>query len=1170
MKTTEGSQDTRQNVLADVQNDSDTIQAELARRFHTQGSEGDLARSLSELASWIVPQAEAHLKQIIAQHPGFDLHDETHAATVLQNIASLIGPNELKARSVFELFMLWMAAYLHDCAMALPQWELNLFQLTEGISKDGDKLGVHNDLKPTIAYDAAVSLIRTHAEELYGSYAAARTWPFSPRTESAFVSDLAARLRAYQDFRGGNASALRDASNNADRFAECSLELRQTFIRETHWTRIESWIRNLDEVFEERLAGRWGRALAHDLARVCRSHGEDREYIKGLPRTASYFGPSQSDLQLAAALLRLGDIIHFSADRAPLILYREKLIASPMSRKHWEVKNEGINYSIVNSPAGERIVRYSAYFQVPSLYFLFQEYVDWVDREFALYNEIISRPDGKRPDNTSIPLLGLRADRSGVRYDPAKFEPVAGLRFSLNQRRILDLLMGVNLYQDRFACLRELYQNALDACRCMLSIEQGAAVDGQIEFGLCAAESGEKYLFCRDNGIGMTKDIVTRFFLQIGNSFYRSSEFQRLATNLGSTFTPTSQFGIGILSCFMIGHRMEIVSQPINSLDGATAPISFVIDGPHEHFYYSPVDPADAEAVGRHGTLVKVFLKNDAQDEVHVGLEDVAFFEHAAASLKHDTPFSSQAKRWESHLYHRVSSFVAQPAPGIAVNVRLSDDQSVAVLRATMPFDYKALGVDRDKIAILDAAQSKYRFADREFAYLDIIDAVVPKEIVVEEDGTEFSCVVSWPKRGFPYSDCRALREVRALSKDSGVLIDGITIGKSEVDYTLRRAETLSGAGIMNFTGRVRPVLSVNRMSVVEWPRNIEELTATLTHRLTIRLLDEVETHANNEGLSPGSDELALIWEYLFSRFAFLAGDLINTIVSRAEANVQHRELSRVVGQAISIKDFALAPTVQLRTGDFHALTQTTKLLLVAKLTDATQIVVIDDTIMIAAGSFAPLRNYYDWDHFRERQYVFRADTWSGRYEEFDILPSVWPVIPTPLFEKLGSHHGDTKFLNARTKLLHCYANSLSAVSKFDPLLIHHRLGIYEAKHRSFLEQKPASFVYRFEEARNNFWFGELDPDVKSASSKRVSYFITAFVPPRPLNPDEQAALERYRVEDPEYCRGVESGWSILFTGQRDLNVVCVPGEASKQKLLAAIPETFWSARNREDFTFLT
>jgi hypothetical protein len=308
-----------------------------------------------------------------------------------------------------------------------------------------------------------------------------------------------------------------------------------------------------------------------------------------------------------------------------------------------------------------------------------------------------------------------------------------------------------------------------------------------------------------------------------------------------------------------------------------------VIDGPHEHFYYTPVHPADAEAVGLHGTLVKVFLKEDAQKAIYNDDEDVAFYEHSASALTHDTPFSKQAKRWESHLYHKIAMFVAQPVPGINVTVQLANNRKVPVLRSTIPFNYRSLGIDGSKIKILDEARRKFRLEEKNYTYLDVIDAVVSKEVTVEHEGTAFSCIVTLPRRGFVPSDCRAFGEVRSLSKDSGVLVDGISVGKAEIQYRFERSDSLSRVGVINFSGRTRPVLSVNRMSVIEWPSNIEEIATELTSRLTSRLIQEVEEHATSEQLAADSDELALTWEYLFSRFGFLAGDLINAIVARAE-----------------------------------------------------------------------------------------------------------------------------------------------------------------------------------------------------------------------------------------------------------------------------------------------
>ena len=180
------------------------------RAVATGAADVAVAHSLSGLTDYLVSQAQVHLKQIIVQHPGFDLHDETHSAAVVKNMEALLGHSGIGDRSVFELFLLVTSAYLHDCAMAVPEWELNLFRLSEGISSSNTKvqLGVQNDLKPKITFEDAKRLVYSHRETIFGSFENAKEWLFSAKTEKAFVDDLAVRLQDYQDFRNGFAQEL--------------------------------------------------------------------------------------------------------------------------------------------------------------------------------------------------------------------------------------------------------------------------------------------------------------------------------------------------------------------------------------------------------------------------------------------------------------------------------------------------------------------------------------------------------------------------------------------------------------------------------------------------------------------------------------------------------------------------------------------------------------------------------------------------------------------------------------------------------------------------------------------------------------------------------------------------------------------------------------------------
>ena len=87
----------------------------------------------------------------------------------------------------------------------------------------------------------------------------------------------------------------------------------------------------------------------------------------------------------------------------------------------------------------------------------------------------------------------------------------AGTRFRLAEDKVQELLMGEQLYGRATAAMRELYQNALDACRYRKARTEylnrtghrTRRWAGSIRFVRDRDERGRDYLECIDNGIGM-------------------------------------------------------------------------------------------------------------------------------------------------------------------------------------------------------------------------------------------------------------------------------------------------------------------------------------------------------------------------------------------------------------------------------------------------------------------------------------------------------------------------------------------------------------------------------------------------------------------------------------------------------------------------------------------
>jgi hypothetical protein len=154
------------------------------------------------------------------------------------------------------------------------------------------------------------------------------------------------------------------------------------------------------------------------------------------------------------------------------------------------------------------------------------------------------------------------------------------LRLSMDQGRVRELLMGQTLYGKPELALRELYQNALDACRYrrarLLYLKQtGKPVEdysGQIVFRTGYSEQGRAYVECQDNGIGMGERQLRTLFARAGQRFTDSHEFhveKALWEEQDIHFWPNSRFGIGVFSYFMLADELQVETKRLkyNGID---------------------------------------------------------------------------------------------------------------------------------------------------------------------------------------------------------------------------------------------------------------------------------------------------------------------------------------------------------------------------------------------------------------------------------------------------------------------------------------------------------------------------------------------------------------------------------------------------------------------------
>jgi len=220
---------------------------------------------------------------------------------------------------------------------------------------------------------------------------------------------------------------------------------------------------------------------------------------------------------------------------------------------------------------------------------------DWIDQEL----QGIARFGEKLPPIYRIGKQDIHRDWNlasalvrNIEPAPNTYEYIEGA-FRPNTARLLQILSGEQLYDESLASVRELLQNAFDAVRekiarrrlhtenpANLALEEQFGNEERVELILELRkipfkqhEELQFWLVCEDTGVGLTKNIITNHFLVSGQSRRHDVlELERRCEAAGFQLGRTGQFGIGVLSYFMIGCEVNITTtrfQDCGDLDAA-------------------------------------------------------------------------------------------------------------------------------------------------------------------------------------------------------------------------------------------------------------------------------------------------------------------------------------------------------------------------------------------------------------------------------------------------------------------------------------------------------------------------------------------------------------------------------------------------------------------------
>lgn len=647
-----------------------------------------------------------YLKSTVFDFQHFSRHDDTHSISILNAIELVLGRNRVKLLSASDLWLLLESAYFHDIGMSLSDDQIRKIWASDEFRTYLLKALAANDIdaKCAASYYLQMDNILNSRKKLSGL--------------------------DFEDEVEFSAEWPVDVKRNIN-------ILTAAYVRKTHPQRSKVFMEEQPEnssapitIIKSRMNRLVG--LISELHGLDFSDIRKRVVYQDLGFDTEYLHP-----QFATAMLRLGDLLDMDNNRFNIRAIEHFGSLPVLSQYHYEKHRAICHFSITPERIEAQAISNDDHVcQEISKWF------QWLDEEVK--NLSCDWNDFAPPGLRGCTLRRCRLD---VKYGNSDYNTEFQKNFKVDQARLIDLMAGSNIYDSKLDCFREYIQNALDASKMRLWLDEDDRKpngspqsmtpfdipwkryeEKTIEIEVSVLQKGSApyvQLKIKDQGVGMESSCVDYLSI-VGRGWRQRELYQEEILKMPEWLKPTGGFGIGLQSAFMLTDHVTIVTRSIKESTG----FQVELDAPRKG---GGIIKMQKEQY-RPGTTVELQIPLDTFYEMIRDIKQLELVRHTELELRFDlSEGDAFLKRYnEEYIRSFLEYYIKTQIPNPLFPIRITDGKHSYTYRSPYASERGGFGPLEKSFPLQD---------DR---YLCSVSDDLTVRIWDKKEQI-FICVMSWP-----------------------------------------------------------------------------------------------------------------------------------------------------------------------------------------------------------------------------------------------------------------------------------------------------------------------------------------------------------------------------------------------------------------------------------------